>query len=66
MATKRTTKSKKTDELKRQGGEPLPKREVMSVLSVNPGLIAIPEDPTLPGHEDQPGPVPIEDPPSKS
>lgn len=45
MAKKRTKRSK--DELEQQGGEPLPKREVMSIVTTNPGLISIPEDPTL-------------------
>jgi hypothetical protein len=35
------------DDLEQQEGGPLPKREVMSILSTNPGLISIPEDPTL-------------------
>jgi hypothetical protein len=34
------------EELERQKGENLPAREVMSVISNNPGLISIPEDPT--------------------
>jgi hypothetical protein len=35
------------EELERQQGENLPAREVMSMVSTNPGLIAIPEDPTM-------------------
>jgi hypothetical protein len=35
------------EELERQKGENLPAREVMSMISANPGLIAIPRDPTL-------------------
>jgi hypothetical protein len=34
------------EELEQQEGESLPAREVMSMISTNPGLIAIPEDPT--------------------
>jgi hypothetical protein len=34
------------EELERQKGENLPPREVMSLISNNPGLISIPEDPT--------------------
>jgi hypothetical protein len=53
VAEKKTTSSK--DELEQQEGGPLPKREVMSILSTNPGLISIPEDPTIgPGLETSP------------
>ena len=45
MATKRTKDKKK--KLEQQEGGPLPKREVMSIISNNPGLISIPEDPTI-------------------
>ncbi len=41
------------DELEQQDGEVLPAREVMSIISQNPGLISIPEDPTI---------IPIDDP----
>ncbi|MDX6438536.1 MAG: hypothetical protein QOF45_1119 [Gaiellaceae bacterium] len=34
------------EELEQQKGKNLPAREVMSTVSANPGLIAIPEDPT--------------------
>jgi hypothetical protein len=44
VAEKKTTKK---DELEQQEGGPLPRREVMSILSTNPGLISIPDDPTL-------------------
>jgi hypothetical protein len=53
VAEKKTTRRK--DELEQQEGGSLPKREVMSILSTNPGLISIPEDPTAGGVE-QPGP----------
>jgi hypothetical protein len=44
--------SEKTDgltqeELEAQHGEPLPAREVMSTIDLDPGLISIPKDPTL-------------------
>jgi len=42
------------EELEEQDGEPLPPREVMSIISTKPGLIAIPTDPTLPVDEDNP------------
>jgi hypothetical protein len=45
VAKKRTQRTK--DELEQQKGEPLPKREVMSILSSQPSLISIPEDPTI-------------------
>jgi hypothetical protein len=35
------------EELERQKGRNLPAREVMSTVSANPGLIAIPENPTM-------------------
>ena len=41
------------DELEAQEGEPLPAREVMSTLDLDPGLIAIPKDPSI---------IPIDDP----
>ena len=59
MATKRTQRSR--DELEQQKGEPLPKREVMSILSTSPSVIPIPEDPTLtvsPDGTDEPVPPP--------
>ena len=59
MAKKRSQRTK--DELEQQEGGPLPKREVMSILSTSPGLISIPEDPTLtvsPEGTDEPVPPP--------
>ena len=41
------------EELEAQQGAALPPREVMSVVSQNPGLILVPEDPSI---------VPIDDP----
>jgi hypothetical protein len=35
------------EELERQKAENLPAREVMSMIATNPGLIAIPHDPTM-------------------
>jgi hypothetical protein len=48
-------------ELEAQSGEPLPTREVMSFLTTNPGLIAIPEDPTIvtDGTTGEPEPKPL-------
>ena len=41
------------DELEAQEGAPLPAREVMSTIDLDPGLISIPKDPTI---------IPIDDP----
>ena len=41
------------DELEAQDGAPLPPREVMSTIDLEPGLISIPTDPTI---------IPIDDP----
>jgi hypothetical protein len=41
------------DELEEQDGEPLPAREVMSTINLEPGLISIPTDPTI---------IPLDDP----
>jgi hypothetical protein len=46
-------------ELEAQSGEPLPAREVMSLLTTNPGVIAIPEDPTLAEGSAEPEPKPL-------
>jgi hypothetical protein len=48
------------EQLERQKGESLPARELMSMVSTNPGLIAIPEDPTLLGDVDPPDDNPVE------
>ncbi len=50
---KQRAKQRSREELEREKGERLPKREVMSILSTEPGLISIPEDPTI-GLEDKP------------
>jgi hypothetical protein len=42
------------EELERQHGEPLPDREVMSIISTKPGVIPIPTDPTGPEHQPLP------------
>lgn len=39
------------EELEAQDGEQLPAREVMSIISTKPGVIAIPTDPTLPADD---------------
>jgi hypothetical protein len=48
------------EELEAQNGDPLPAREVMSLLTTNPsvGIVPLPDDPTLPADpppKDDPG-----------
>ena len=46
------------EELEAQGGETLPAREVMSLLTTNPGLVVIPEDPATLTDPESPAPPP--------
>jgi hypothetical protein len=41
------------EELEAQEGEPLPAREVMSIVELDPNVISIPEDPTMPVDDDR-------------
>jgi hypothetical protein len=42
------------EELEQTEGEPLPAREVMSIVTAKPGVIPIPTDPTLPPDDPNP------------
>jgi len=46
------------EELEAQAGETLPAREVMSLLTTNPGLVVIPEDPGTFTEPDPEAPAP--------